>query len=90
MLIDYVHLAERLAAVLLGRDMVLVGTWMGFEVVASFVAGIGGSTLATGTWTAGSQTGRHWDIAERRNLISTARGRSSSQHGSSGRLITAC
>jgi hypothetical protein len=70
--------------------MAPVGTWMDSEVAASFAAELGVPTLAMETWTAGSQTGGHWDIAAHRNLRSTAQEHSSSQRDWSSKLITAC
>jgi predicted Rdx family selenoprotein len=68
---------------------VLVCTWMDFEVVASFAADLDVLALEMGTWSADSRTGGNWDIAVHRSSILIARGRSSSQRGSSGTLITA-
>jgi hypothetical protein len=78
-----------LVAAVSEKGMVLVDTWTGSEVVASFGAGLDVPALEKGTWSAGLRTGEHLDIAVRRSSISFARGRSSSQHGSSGTLIDA-
>lgn len=71
---------ERFVAAVWEMDTVLVGTWMGSEVVASFAAGLG--VPASEMETLDSQTEGHLGIAVHRNLISTARERSSSQHDS--------
>jgi hypothetical protein len=89
-LIDDEEWAGSLVVAFVGKDMVLVGTWTGSEVVASFAADFGVPTWEMGTLVVGSQTEEHWDTVVRRSLILTAQGRPSSQRGSLGTLIIAC